>query len=361
MDMITKDVTPKVILDTNMVYYICGLSSSNQISISKVLAYLEANQGKMEFATSSVSFYELLVRYQKRARLIRQICSTLRNYHIRIYNDPYLPINFTPPYDFTKIRQQELASKISEFLPRKVDVESRFAAVILLVLLLSEISFEAYPTGELNSKTFPILTAVANISQQVTVTCLNRVYQNAYQQKDAENYIRDDFQRLLAMLLPLGVTVCKKCADIKETDDIVEFYDAISKDEMTREIEAIERALAHKHASTQYVFKRAIAYGKKIGDKTLKDLLQHIWDTTANAPIANESLKEYIYETVKGTLLQGGSFWKNDIIDAMILGNMSQNDYLITCDKKMLNHMDQYQKDHVEYANSLKLVQGFQR
>ncbi len=360
MDIIPVDMTPKVLLDTNMVYYICGLSSSRHISVSKVVAYIEENQSKMNFAISSVSFYELLVRYRKKARLIRRICSALRNYHIRIYKDAYLPINVTPPYDFTKIRQQELESKISEFLPRKVDVESRFAAAILLILLLSEISFEAYPNGELNSKTFTILTAVANISQDVAVKCLNKVYQSAYQQKDAESYIRDEFQRLLAMLLPFGVATCKKCANIEETDNIVEYYDAI-KDGLAREIEAIERAIVRKQTSTQYVFKRTVAYGKTIGDKTLKDFLQHIWETTANTSIANESIKEYIFETVKSILLQGGAFWKNDIIDAMILGGMTPNDYLITCDQKMLKHMEKYQKDRIEYVNSLKRIQVFQQ
>lgn len=44
----------------------------------------------------------------------------------------------------------------------------------------------------------------------------------------------------------------------------------------------------------------------------------------------------YIFETVKNTLLHGSAFWKNDIIDAMILGSMTPNDHLITCDKKMM-------------------------
>ena len=118
MDMAPVDMMPKVLLDTNMVYYICGLSTSDHISVSKVVSYIEENQSKMNFAISSVSFYELLVHHQKRDWLIRQIFSALRNYHIRIYNDAYLPISFTPPCDFTKIRQQELESKISEFFEK---------------------------------------------------------------------------------------------------------------------------------------------------------------------------------------------------------------------------------------------------
>lgn len=53
------DVTPKVILDTNMVYYICGLSSPHHLSVSKVLSYLNENQNQINqinFAISSVSF-----------------------------------------------------------------------------------------------------------------------------------------------------------------------------------------------------------------------------------------------------------------------------------------------------------------
>ena len=350
---------PKVILDTNIIYYICGLSTPPDIDISKVRAYLKNNQGKVNYAISSVSFYELLVRYRKRAHKIRQICSTLRNYHIQICSDVYLPVKLVSPCDFTQIRQQVLERKIAEFLPRKIDVESRFASAILLILLLTEISFESFPTGELNSKTLAILRAVANISQRATVTCLYTAYQSAYQQNDAEIYIRDEFQRLLAMLLPLGIAACKKFADIKESDDIVDYYDAIPKDELEQERVRIEKAVVRKQSSTQYISKRAIAYGKNIGDKTLTDYLQHIWGVIQNTPIANESIKEYIFETIKSTLLKGSAFWKNDIIDAMILGSISKNDYLITCDKKMLEHMSQYQEDHIEYANSLKLTKDF--
>lgn len=358
------DVTPKVILDTNMVYYICGLSSPHHLSVSKVLSYLNENQNQINqinFAISSVSFYELLIHYQKRAHHIRRICSTLKNYHIKIYNDVYLPIEFERPYNFAKIRQQELEDRIAEFLPRKVDVESRFAAAILLILLISEISFDVFPSGEFNSNTFTVLRAVANISQRVTVECLNKAYQSAYKQENVESYIRDEFQRLLAMLLPLGISACKKFANIGETDDIIDYYNAIPKDELEQEREKIERAVERKHSAMRFISRRAITYGRSIGDNTLRDFLQHIWDTTQNTSIANESIKEYIFETVKNTLLHGSAFWKYDIIDAMILGSMTPNDHLITCDKKMLEHMERYQKGHIEYANSLKLIQSFQQ
>ena len=57
------DVTPKVILDTNMVYYICGLSSPHHLSVSKVLSYLNENQNQINqinFAISSVSFNKII-------------------------------------------------------------------------------------------------------------------------------------------------------------------------------------------------------------------------------------------------------------------------------------------------------------
>ena len=91
----------------------------------------------------------------------------------------------------------------------------------------------------------------------------------------------------------------------------------------------------------------------------MTDFLNNLWATLANVDINSESIREYTFEIIQSILLNGSSFGKNDINDSMILGNMGASDYLVTCDKRMLEHMEKYKDTHSEYTNSLLLRQKF--
>lgn len=354
----------KIILDTNVMYYLCDLSSPpNNIDIAKTALYIKENYQKCDFAISSVSFYEFIMHYRTRARYIRRVSTVMRNYHIRIYQDPYIPIptKIIRPYDFTNIRQQNIKKLIGTFMPQKIDVESRFAAAILLIVLISDIAFEAFPDGDFNQKTISLLSNVANVSQKIVVDCLNESYKIAYTQNDPEGFIQTAFQNLLALLLPPSVSLCKKLSYMKEDDDVTCCFHLVTQEEWHKENEIIEKKISTRRTPTGFVSKNARRYGKSIGDKQLTAFLSEMWHTIGNTKgLESEPIKEYIFEITRSILLNGSAFRKNDINDSMILGSMSPEDCLITCDKKMIEHMEKYKEGHREYANSLLLLQELQ-
>lgn len=362
MDVKMKDEqkTSKIILDTNLMYYLCGLSTPPcNVNVSKISEYIRKNSRVYSFAISSVSFYELITHYQNRAGYIRRVCSTMRNYHVQIYNDKYLPIMQNPTYDFTEIRQRQLKEMNTIFMERKIDVESRFAAVVFMIVLISDIAFEVFPDGIFNSNTILLLSSIAAINQKVAVDHLNAIYKTAYTLNNPEGFIRDEFQSLLAKLLAPSLSLCKELSGMKEDDEISECIGKISTQKWYGTSTQSERKIAKRKTSTDYISRRARQFGKQIGDKQLTDFFSHMWDTVSNVNIEYDSIKEYVFEISKDILLKGSSFRKNDVNDSMILGSITTEDSLITCDKKILNHMRAYKETHPEYTNSLLLMQDF--
>ena len=352
---------PKIILDTNIMYYLCGLSPvPSDFDISKLSSFIREKYQEYNFAISSVSFYEFVMHNRKHAGILRRACSTMRNYHIRIYNDPYLPIRLSAPYNLTKIRQHDVQQVIDSFITQKIDVESRFAAAIFMIVLISVIAFEAFPDGKYNSNTISLLSAVSSLDKDVAVACLKDAYGYAYALSNPEEVIRDSFQWLLQFLLPQSGSVCKKLADMKAEDDMSECFRKISEQELHDARLQIEKAISKKgRTPTAFVSKKARQFGRSIGDRQLTDFLSNLWATLANVDINSESIREYTFEIIQSILLNGSSFRKNDINDSMILGSMSAGDCIVTCDKKMLEHMEKYKGTHPDYTRSLLLLQKF--
>lgn len=352
---------PKVILDTNIIYYLCDLSPTpNDFDVSKLSSFIREKYQEYDFAISSVSFYEFVMRNRKYAAILRRVCATMRNYHIRIYNDPYLPIRLSVPYDLTKIRQRDIRQVTDSFITQKIDVESRFAAAIFMTVLISIIAFEAFPDGKFNPNTISLLSAVSNLDKDVAVAYLKDAYAHAYTLSNPEDIIRDSFQWLLQFLISQSVSLCKKLAYMKAEDDMSECFHKISEQELRDTRLQIEKAISKKgQTPTAFVSKKARQFGRAIGDKQLTDFLNNLWATLANVDINSESIREYTFEIIRSILLNGSSFRKNDINDSMILGNMGASDYLVTCDKRMLEHMEKYKDTHSEYTNSLLLRQKF--
>ena len=184
----------KVILDTNIMYYLCGLSQPpSALNLQKLKRHIRQQSNRYIVAISSISFYEFLVRYRKQAAFVRRSCSVLKSYGVRICNNPYLPVLSANQCDYARIRQSELSEVVNEVMPRKIDVESKFAAAIFLTVLISDITFEAFPDGIFNINTHKLLSDVAYADQTITVDYFKATYKAAYQQKSRKTMCAMNF------------------------------------------------------------------------------------------------------------------------------------------------------------------------
>lgn len=350
----------KVILDTNIMYYLCGLSQPpSALNLQKLKRHIRQQSNRYIVAISSISFYEFLVRYRKQAAFVRRSCSVLKSYGVRICNNPYLPVLSANQCDYARIRQSELSEVVNEVMPRKIDVESKFAAAIFLTVLISDITFEAFPDGIFNINTHKLLSDVAYADQTITVDYFKATYKAAYQQKEPENYVRNEFHQLLELLLPLGVALCKKLSYMTENDNLPDCFKSIAKEEWNTMVLSEEKKLKKIITPTMYVSKRSLQYGRSIKDTQLTDFFDSLSKVMERIHVEGNSVREYIFEIIKSIILNGSPFMKNDINDSMILSSVGSDDYLITCDNGMLKHMEKYGANRSEYNTSLHFCKDY--
>ena len=112
-----------LIIDTNTLYYACGLSMPPSIDSKKILQEIDNAESVV---IPSIAFCEFLTKYRRRAATIRRVCAFMREHHIEILNDKY--ISFAPDAIKTlrKIRQPIFNLNFERLLNRKIDIESRF-------------------------------------------------------------------------------------------------------------------------------------------------------------------------------------------------------------------------------------------
>lgn len=68
-----------VLIDTNVLYYLCELAQPPaDFSIQQTLKSIKENRQKEKIAISSISFFELLLKYQKQAGVIRRVSTFCR-------------------------------------------------------------------------------------------------------------------------------------------------------------------------------------------------------------------------------------------------------------------------------------------
>jgi hypothetical protein len=95
----------------------------------------------------------------------------------------------------------------------------------------------------------------------------------------------------------------------------------------------ISKKINKNQTTMEYIKKKAQLHWKNIGDDHLNDFFNELRESI-NKKIPHESTQEYLLEIVKAVLLNGSSFWKNDIIDAIIMSHIREDgDALITFDQ----------------------------
>lgn len=349
-----------LILDSNIVYYMHGLSKPPEdINMLKLKTVIQEYSGTV--AISSISLWEILLHYRNRAKSIRRLSTFMRCNHIRIYNDRYIAVPNGEKYDFTQIRQKELKQFISQIMPRKIYVESHFACVVYLLTIFAITYFDVFPqTASANDNIFQLLSSVFSVERDLSVRFFEEIYTNGYQTDDCENYVRGAFQQILQLTIPSTISLLKELADITEDEDLKTRLNNMSREKWNNETLKIAKAIKKKISPTEYIAKHALSYGKTINDKQLTDFLNNMWTTIGGLRIEYDSLKEYIFTIVKNIILYGSSFWKNDINDALILGSLKDKDLILTCDNGMINHLSTHKQSHFEYEQSLKLIEQIQ-
>lgn len=347
-----------VLIDTNILYYLCGLAQPpRDFSAQQTLKSIKERRMKEEIAIASISFFEFLLKYQKQAGVVRRVSTFCRNNGICICNNAYLPVQGNDrPHDFCTIRQKELSEYITQILPVKINAEARFTTAIYLHLCMDFLLLKLFPDGLANDNQKELFAGVLDVERSIALDFFKVAFSCGYKTGNCESQIKESFNFLLEdqipQLLAFSEPLVKLCSD----KSIDEALNALPRDVWACEVKKVELKMKRDSTPVAYISKQSLSVGRAIGDKQLGVLFANTERMLQNLDLAYDSLREYLLEIFKKMFLSGANFKKNDINDALILGVLQPNDYILTCDNGMKKHLDKYKGKQPQYNTSLEQI-----
>ena len=351
-----------LIIDTNTLYYVAGLSRPDSINVEKVVLEISKNGGAM---VSSVSFAEFLSKYHNDAETVRQTCTFMRQHNIQICENKVIPFKDDIVERILDIKQSELDGIFDDLVILKSKVESQFATTIFFTVLVCQTIFEC----NINPCSLPkaifdfFSTIIKDTLRPIVSDMFQSAYQEAYKTDDAENIIRRDFYNYLRIISSLCIPLFKNY--INEFDkipegeivDVPQIIARYSDTNWAEEMTAYQKKVDKQTTPSQYLKRRGLSYGKSINDKELNALLDGLQNSFFKT-LGTSSLGEYMFSIVENTISNGGAFRKNDINDALILLYLQQGDVIITFDNRMIEHMEKHAEKRKEYDDSVRLIKS---
>lgn len=349
-----------LLIDTNTLYYAFGLSAHAYVDSSQIRQAIDTNECVM---ISSISFAEFISKYNKHAGTIRRVCSFMRQHHIGVCENKYIPFKDDITKKLSTIRQSELNDLYKKLVVLKSHVESRFATTVFFTVLFSETIFECnIDPYNVPTYIFDFFSKVYKDSLRPIITGLFETsYRKAYRTYDAENIVRFDFYNYLkvfiSLCMPLCTHVLEECSKIPEGSlvDIPKIICEYSDQNWSEEMRKYQKKIDKLNTPAIFIKNKGIAYGKGINDKHLTALLGGL-DASFKKTIGASSIEEYLYAIVSNTISNGGAFRKNDINDALILCDLSPTDLILTFDTRMIKHMEIHANSRPDYQNSITLI-----
>lgn len=338
------------ILDTNAFYYAAGISECTY-DAEKLRSLIKDN----DVFLSTTSLFEFLIKYQSDIETIRLGGKYLWENHISLASNVInpLPEHFTD--DLINITEYQLQRMCADILENKIDVESRFTALLFDVCLFSGYYFVVMSDeNEPCDYCYSAMTAACKMFTAVVLDVFNEMYRDGYKTDDCENYIRNGFYNLLAFMLEKGIPFIEKAKKVNSDEEFQNFDVWFPTEEYTHLSKDIASKMK-KQTSTAYLQKMAVKYWKKNNDPELKD---HIGKLKAifDKKIAHQALQDYCYDTMVNILVHGAALWKNDLLDAIILCNLQEEHQLVTYDNGVIKRMEQRKSEYKKYEESLSII-----
>lgn len=339
------------IIDTNTFYYAADISefTYNKEALQEFIR-------SHEIIISTTSLFEFLIKNKDEIDIIRKGGQYLYQNNIKLASNVINPIPKHFVEDLANISQEDLDVICSEILENKIDVESRFTAILFDMCLFSGYYFTAFADGtEPSEYCYRTLESVYKMFTPVVLDTFKELYTEGYATDDCENYIRDCFYNLLAFMLEKGIPFIEKAKQIKSEEEFKVVDNWLPSEEYSNLTEQLLTKIQKKR-STAFLQRLSVTYWKNSNDPELKkyiEKLKIIFDKKVVFP----ALQDYCYDTLVNILVHGAALYKNDLLDAIILCNTQDYHQLITFDKGVIKRMEKRQSENEVYKNSLNTIE----
>lgn len=345
-----------VYLDTNTLYYACGISTNAPCDTIRLREIIKNNHVAISIAT----MYEFVLKWRNDISKIHIIGKFLGDNHIKVVGNPYYQFPNKCPIEWDVISEQDKENFIQLIMPTKIDVEARLSSIVFSVCFISIAYFMVEDDSQNGVSDFytNALRSIMEMMNDVDIDVFKRILEEGYATDDCENYLRKSFDNYMEFWLQTFVPILKKANEVESYEEYVELEKQTDWNVLSSRL---SKKINKSQTTLGFIKKRAQQHWKSIGDDHLGEFLNML-RKSINKKISHESMQEYLTEMLKNILLNGSSFWKNDIIDAIIMCHIrNEGDILITFDQGALNHMKTHREEHTIYNASLQMIKRLKK
>lgn len=348
-----------VVIDTNVLYYVAGISLNNDVDIDKLKIFIK----REEIGISSVSWYEAVMKYRNDKTSLKKIEQYIDENNIKIAFNCYFPQIEGPKAYISHLSDDEFNNVIKIIKNFKVDVESELAAMIFNLCFFSGIFFAGVKEKEISDFIYMMIKFTVKSVSKNSHEKIKELYLSGYETDDCENYVRKGFDKLLesnfSEFIPYVESAIIAEDKARKNKAVISIDDFFNNTNWDAESAKLKRRIAKNNTSAIYLKKSARKYWENLNDSHYTEYFEHL--NKGISKISGNALQEYVKEIMVNCCENGGSFWKNDVLDAIILCNISKEDKLITFDKGVIKHMKKYCNDNKGYEESIKIINHFKK
>ena len=338
-------------LDTNAFYYASKLSRNTNIDEEKLRQFIKENA----VAISSVSLFEFLVKNRKSIDKINNGAKFLYENKVKLAYNKYFPYDKIFDVDYCNITEKNLKPIINEILKVKIDIESRFASIVFMLLLFSAFYFYYVPEGENASDLKKHIFGVCFKIWQDNLEAFNAIFEEGYNTDNCEKIVSDSIKSLLEFVLGISLSIFDECQSFTTESEFSAFIEQADFMNLSRNsMKRIKKA----DTSIVYISKIAKKYNDIENDTDSLHYLEQLSKPIVNK-IKEKPLQEYLYEIVFRSCKYGSPFQKNDILDAIIMCNIEHNGRIISFDNNFRKHLEEYSDKNPTYKASVDLIKTF--
>lgn len=340
-------------LDTNAFYYAAGISTPNSIDIDSLRKEIE----RYEPVISSVTLFEFICHFGQNLEIIQKGGEYLARNRFKVAFNKYFPEPAdcsTYVENVASITKDELDLFYQKIAAEKIDTESRLASIVFYLCFFSGAYFASYSNGkDVPELTIDIFISASEVVQKTMLPIFMQLFKDGYQTDSCENFIRDKFYAMLALFYQYYIPILKESLSAESGTTLTAFLDEDIN--WTELVQKEIRKISRFDHSTEYLNKLAKTYQRVTEDKDMEQYFTNMRNAVGKL-IKESALRDYLCDIAYNCCKNGGAFYKNDILDAIIVCNLQEGHILITFDNGAIKYMEKHQTENSAYRNSIETI-----
>lgn len=337
-------------LDTNVLYYLAGLSAyPSAVNSSRLVKLIDDS----ECCVTSTSFFEFICNKKNGVKELRDLIELLIKHDIQVANVALEPLPKWFDWDIDSIDDVMLDNLRTFAVNNKIELESKFACAQLTVCVLLGLYF--YLDWQVKGDWS--VDGIACLMRKWTTlneSIVKDVFIKGYASNDCERCVKRDLEKILGEELAMGMAIMEAVEQHEGERDfsIVKWMES---SEFDISLCGMKSQIAHGKSAHDYLRKLANRYRANHGEDAYRSFLDGVYEIFKRKTQIAE-LGVCLRRTMKRIVEDGGKYRKNDFLDALILSAIGQVDAVITFDGELRRIIEGMANENDKYARSVSLI-----